>query len=185
MGTRVRTAAIWVPPLQDGDSSGNRIRKRKGQAPIVGLGTPDQRPLPGGPQQRHKSHRTEQALEWLFISQEQRETTEFQRPLSFMDVCVHFTWEEMQLLDPAQKHLYRSVMLENYSNLVSVGYQHTKPDIILQLEQEELRVVQDRILSHGHPAHYTGYNLKIPRMKHDDSRKGKENLDKERISDIC
>lgn len=44
-----------------------------------------------------------------------------QRPLSFMDVCVHFTWEEMQLLGPAQKHLYRSVMLENYSNLVSVG----------------------------------------------------------------
>ncbi|EPQ12111.1 Zinc finger protein 10 [Myotis brandtii] len=75
----------------------------------------------------------------------------FQRPLSFLDVCVHFTWEEMQLLDPAQKHLHRSVMLENYSNLVSVGYQHTKPDIILQLEQEELRVVQDRILSHSHP----------------------------------
>lgn len=38
-----------------------------------------------------------------------------------MDVCVHFTWEEMQLLDPAQQHLYRSVMLENHSNLVSLG----------------------------------------------------------------
>ena len=41
--------------------------------------------------------------------------------VSFKDVSVSFTQVERQWLDSAQKILYRVVMLENYSKLVSVG----------------------------------------------------------------
>ncbi|XP_059243512.1 zinc finger protein 37A-like, partial [Mustela nigripes] len=72
--------------------------------------------------------------------------------LSFRDVTVGFTQEEWQHLDPTQRTLYREVMLENYSHLVSVGYSIPKPEVILKLEQgEEPWILEEEFLSQNDP----------------------------------
>ncbi|XP_012606841.1 zinc finger protein 772 isoform X1 [Microcebus murinus] len=58
-----------------------------------------------------------------------------QGQVNFEDVFVYFSQDEWELLDEAQRLLYRDVMLENFALMVSLGQASSMSRVIASLEQ--------------------------------------------------
>ncbi|XP_069353501.1 zinc finger protein 10 isoform X3 [Eulemur rufifrons] len=88
-------------------------------------------------------------------------TTWSQTLVTFEDVLVGFTREEWKLLDTAQQIMYKDVTLENYKNLLSLGPQLPKPDVVLRLEKgEEPWLAERGIHQETHPDLETAVEIK-------------------------
>ncbi|NXR70014.1 ZNF12 protein, partial [Rhadina sibilatrix] len=64
-------------------------------------------------------------------------------PMLFEDVAVRFSRQEWASLDEGQKEMYRSVMEGNYEMLMSLYCALSKPELLLQLEREELSTLPE------------------------------------------
>ncbi|XP_043922303.1 uncharacterized protein LOC122797847 [Protopterus annectens] len=75
-------------------------------------------------------------------------------PQRFEDVAVEFSREEWKMLSEQEKELHRNVMVENYENMISVGYDipvehlllYIKDDTCLSVDTEGGTVVQQKHL---------------------------------------
>ncbi|XP_075444304.1 uncharacterized protein LOC142487969 isoform X1 [Ascaphus truei] len=70
-------------------------------------------------------------------------TLPVQMHLTFNDVAVYFSEAEWKDLEGWQKDLYKEVMTDNYDNLISLGMEIPKPDILVKLECGEEPCIPD------------------------------------------
>ncbi|XP_065523114.1 uncharacterized protein LOC136008181 isoform X2 [Lathamus discolor] len=61
----------------------------------------------------------------------------WQEPLTFEDIAVYLSRTEWDTITAGQRELYRSVMMDNYRLLTSLGYTGPKPDILYRMERGE------------------------------------------------
>ncbi|KAI2590644.1 hypothetical protein G5576_017750 [Homo sapiens] len=75
----------------------------------------------------------------------------YEGSVSFRDVAIDFSREEWRHLDLSQRNLYRDVMLETYSHLLSVGYQVPKPEVVMLEQGKEPWALQGERPRHSCP----------------------------------
>ncbi|XP_012496616.1 PREDICTED: zinc finger protein 483 [Propithecus coquereli] len=73
--------------------------------------------------------------------------TEPSESITFKDVTVNFTRGEWKRLDPAQKDLYKEVVLENFRNLEFLGIPVSNLDLLSQLKWIDLPWLLEKIIS--------------------------------------
>ncbi|VFV24082.1 zinc finger protein 792-like [Lynx pardinus] len=56
--------------------------------------------------------------------------------VTFEDVFVYFSREEWELLEEAQRLLYRDVMLENFALVSSLGLAVSRTHVVSQMQPE-------------------------------------------------
>ncbi|XP_062950726.1 zinc finger protein 502-like [Cynocephalus volans] len=128
----------WTPPALTSHEDQRRLRCCCVGREVLfgGLDRPVRRSSAKGARARQRPPRPGSAARVLYAFQQQQNMNKSWGFVSFEDVAVDFTWEEWQNLSDVQRTLYRDVMLETYSNLVSLGHCITKPEVIFRLEQE-------------------------------------------------